>query len=132
MSSSGRVARGRTMLRRAVTSMTWMTWMTRCTVRPTPGPIARMALLACTVAALAGCAQIRYVDIDSKPSGATIYVDGEKKGVTREARLKLDFRKDPEHRVLIQLVKPRYRPAFMYWSIDEVPEGAKVVSLEAE
>lgn len=96
------------------------------------GSIGRAALLACTVATLASCAQVRYVDIDSKPSGATIYVDGEKKGVTREARLKLDFRRDPEHRVLIQLVKPRYRPAFMYWAIDEVPEGTKVVDLEAE
>ncbi len=80
--------------------------------------------------AVAGCrSHIRYVDLDSKPSGATVYVNGEKKGVTRAARLKLEFKDSP--RVLIQLNKPRYRPIFQFWSRGEVPDE-KIFMLEVE
>jgi hypothetical protein len=79
-----------------------------------------------------GCAsQMRHVDIDSKPSGATLFVNGEKIGVTRAEKVKLDFAQDPSRRVLVQVVKPRYRPVFPYWTLDEVPEN-KVFALEAE
>jgi hypothetical protein len=75
-----------------------------------------------------GCAShCRYVDLESKPSGAAIYVDGEKLGVTRARKLRLDFSDRPERRVLIQVVMPRYRPVFEYWSIDEVPEAKEFV-----
>ena len=77
-------------------------------------------------------AGFEYIDIDSKPTGATIYVDGEKTGLTRSTKLKLDFSDDPSRRVLIQLTKPRYRPVFQYWEFDEVPEEKKVFPLEAD
>ena len=82
---------------------------------------------------VSGCSsRVRYVDIDSKPTGATIYVDGEKTGITRSTKLKLDFSDDPARRVLIQLTKPRYRPIFQYWAFDEVPAEKKVFPLEAD
>lgn len=76
--------------------------------------------------ALAGCGSlIRHVDIDSKPTGAVIYVDGERRGVTR-SKVELNFPSE-ERRVLIQLVKPRYKPVLQYWTPGEVPDNEKKI-----
>ena len=81
----------------------------------------------------AGCAgSARTVDIDSKPTGAAIYVDGERRGLTR-SKVELDFRGDTERRILIQVAKPRYKPILQYWTLGEVPDdGKKVFTLEAD
>lgn len=88
---------------------------------------------AAGLAALAifGCSSARLMDIDSKPSGASIFVNGEKKGVTR-SQIKIDF--GNASRVLVQLVKPRYKPVFQYWTIDEIPEEnpKKIFTLEPD
>jgi hypothetical protein len=74
----------------------------------------------------------RYVDIDSKPTGAVLYVDGERRGLTR-SRVRLDFDRGPDQRVLIQLAKPRYKPVLQYWTMGEVPpSGKKVFTLEVD
>jgi hypothetical protein len=89
------------------------------------------ASLGGLLAPLAGCSgTVRYVDIDSKPTGAAVYVNGERRGVTRDEKVRIDFT-DPTSRVLIQVVKPRYKPAFQYWKIDEVP-AKKVFYLEVD
>ena len=78
-----------------------------------------------------GCASgVCYVDVDSKPTGAVIYVDGERRGQTR-SKVELDFGTDPEKRILLQLLKPRYKPVFQYWTFGEVP-GKKVFVLEVD
>ena len=90
-------------------------------------------ILALVLSILPSCiSHARYVDIDTKPTGATIFVDGEQKGVTHSQKLKLDFSGDPTRRILIQISKPRYKPIFQYWSIDEVPELKKVFTMEAD
>ena len=93
------------------------------------------SLVAAGIAAClaAGCAeQSLYVDVDSKPTGAMIYVDGEKRGLTR-SRVRLDFDGTSSDRVLIQIVKPRYKPVMQYWTMGEVPEGGtKVFVLEVD
>lgn len=101
-----------------------------------PAALARLAVLsaACSLgAALSGCSagETRYVDIDTKPTGAVIYVDGERRGLARST-VRLDFA-DVRDRVLIQIVKPRYKPVLQYWSLGEVPEsGKKVFVLEVD
>jgi len=90
----------------------------------------RAFLTCCLLLGLAsGCSSRRTVDIDSKPPGATIYVDGEKKGVTRD-QISVDFSK--VDRVLIQIVKHRYKPILQYWTIDEVPSAKRVFDLEVD
>lgn len=80
-------------------------------------------------ASLGACASnVRIVDIDSKPSGAVIYVNGEKKGVTR-SQVKIEI--ESGQRVLIQLAKPRQTPVFQYWRIEEIPEK-KLFTMEPE
>ncbi|MGQ9590236.1 MAG: hypothetical protein ACUVYA_08075 [Planctomycetota bacterium] len=104
--------------------------------RRRPAARVRLAALsaACALgAALAGCSagETRYVDVDTKPTGAVIYVDGERRGLAR-ATVRLDFA-DVRDRVLIQIVKPRYKPVLQYWSLGEVPEsGKKVFVLEVD
>src|SRR3989442_1757171 len=81
---------------------------------------------------LAGCTALRVVEIDNRPSearGASIFVNGEKRGVT-PARVQIDFG-STDQRVLIQVVKPNYKPAFQYWNVFEVPEK-RVFDLEDE
>jgi hypothetical protein len=78
----------------------------------------------------AGCSEVRVIDIDSKPTGAVIFVDGERKGVTRST-VRLEFSGDPTRRVLIQLMKHRYKPAFQYYLLDEVPEK-RIFTLEVD
>ncbi len=98
---------------------------------------ARSPILAAILAGgawLVGCGgpEPRYVDIDSKPTGAVIYVDGERRGLTR-SKVRLDFDDAGERRVLIQIVKPRYKPVLQYWSVGEIPEsGKKVFTLEVD
>lgn len=78
------------------------------------------------VGALAGCGALtRHVDIDSKPTGAVIYVDGERRGVAR-SKVELTFPSE-DRRVLIQLVKPRYKPVLQYWTPGEVPDNDKKI-----
>ncbi len=95
----------------------------------------RWLLLAvgCCAGLAAGCeSTARYVDLDSKPTGAVIYVDGVRRGLTR-SRVELGFEGGPGTRVLIQIVKPRYKPVLQYWTPGEVPENEKkVFVLEAE
>lgn len=82
--------------------------------------------LAAGLATLAGCAaRSRLVDVDSEPGGAVIYVDGEKRGHTR-ATLQLDFESAGD-RVLLQLVKPGYRPVLQYWTWGELPANDKKI-----
>ena len=90
---------------------------------------ARLSLALLLAAGLGACASnARVVDIDSKPSGAVIYINGEKKGVTRsQIRINLES----GQRVLLQLSKPRFVPVFQYWNIDEIPDR-KVFTMEAD
>jgi len=92
-----------------------------------------LAAVGCCGGLAVGCAEsARYVDLDSKPTGAVIYVDGVRRGLTR-SRVELDFESGPNARVLIQIVKPRYKPVLQYWTPGEVPENEKkVFVLEAE
>lgn len=78
-----------------------------------------------------GCSGARTVEIDTRPAearGAAIFVDGEKRG---ETPAKVQITIVPPRRVLIQVVKPNYKPAFQYWSAAEVPDK-KVFDLEDE
>ena len=93
------------------------------------GRLGRACLACCLLLGIAaGCSSRRTVDVDSKPPGATIYVDGEKKGVTRD-QISVDFSR--VDRVLIQIVKHRYKPILQYWTIDEVP-SKRVFDLEVD
>lgn len=76
----------------------------------------------------AGCGSVHVVDIDTTPTGASIYVDGEKKGITRSS-VPVDF--GSSQRVLIQIVKHRYKPISQYWTIDDVPEK-RIFPLEVD
>jgi hypothetical protein len=98
---------------------------------PNPQCVARRSLPCFIVVFLlaAGCSSVRKVDIDSKPPNATIYVNGEKKGVTR-SEISVDFSK--VERVLIQIVKHRYKPILQYWTLDEVPSTKRVFDLELD
>jgi hypothetical protein len=89
---------------------------------------ARALIAAAAALIAAGCGSVRVVDIDTTPTGASIYVDGEKKGVTRSS-VPVDFGKS--RRVLIQIIKHRYKPISQYWTIDDVPEK-RVFPLEVD
>ena len=89
--------------------------------------VAAIGLIALTCG---GCAMIRYVDVDSNPTGAVIYVNGERRGTTRDEKVRIQFT-TPEQRALIQVLKPRYKPVFQYWTFDEVP-GKKIFKLELD
>lgn len=81
------------------------------------------ALAALLLLVSPGCEIVRFVEISSRPpetTGASIYVNGEKRGST-PAKVRLDF-PDPNARVLVQVVKANYKPAFQYWTLHEVPE----------
>lgn len=90
-----------------------------------------LALATGLLLATAGCSASRLVMIDSQPPGASIYVDGETQGITPDAVL-LDFSGDRSRRIVVQLVKERYKPIFQTWLIEEVPETTKVFVLEAD
>jgi len=75
--------------------------------------------------ALSGCANYkREVVISSNPPGAAIYVNGEERGQT-ESKVILDYGKDPEARMFIQVRKNNHMPGFGVWSINEVLEKKK-------
>lgn len=78
-----------------------------------------------------GCSSMRTLDIDSKPPGASIFVSGEKKGTTRSA-IEIDF--GGVSRVLVQLVKPRYKVFEQYFTIEEfsADRATKHFVMEAE
>lgn len=81
---------------------------------------------------LGGCASsARLIDIDSKPTGASIYVNGEKKGTTRD-KVRVDFKS--AGRVMVQIVKARYKPLFQYWTLEEIPDedAKKMFTLEPD
>jgi hypothetical protein len=106
-------------------------------VRPGLSGVWMRAIRAASAAAcffgLSACAaSVRQVDIDSKPSGAVVYINGENRGTAR-TKVDLDFGPGGKHRVLIQIVKPRYKPVLQYWTIHEVSEtDKKVFMLEAD
>lgn len=75
----------------------------------------------------------RTVKITSVPSGATIYVNGEEKGQTPASKIILDFGRDPDTRVFVQVRYRRKLPGFAVWTYDEVPDGEeKKFSLQEE
>jgi hypothetical protein len=93
----------------------------------------RLLAAPLALAALAACAPTRVVEIDSRPAetrGASVYVNGERRGVT-PTKLQVRFNGGPDDRVLLQVVKPNYRPAFQYWTPAELPEK-RVFELEDE
>ena len=61
---------------------------------------------------------------------AVIYVNGERRGTTRDEKVRIQFT-TPEQRALIQVLKPRFKPVFQYWMFDEVPEK-KIFKLELD
>ena len=63
--------------------------------------------------------------------GASIYVNGEKKGNT-PSRVSMTFSGMPGQRVLVQVVKANYKPGFQYWTLEEVPDKPKEFQLEDE
>jgi hypothetical protein len=87
-------------------------------------------LLPALLVLAAGCTLSRAVSIESEPSGATIFVNGEERGVT-PATVSLHFA-DETQRVIIQIVKEGYRPAYQPWYLIEVPEKAKKFALNPE
>ncbi len=72
----------------------------------------------------------KYVAIDSKPQGATVFINGEEKGVTPIQNLQLTFPAGLEQRVIIQVVKDRYLPFFESWLFLEVPRQKKYILQE--
>ncbi|MBI4585436.1 MAG: PEGA domain-containing protein [Planctomycetes bacterium] len=71
-----------------------------------------------------GCANTKVAEVLSNPSGASIFVDGEKRGTT-PAKVQIDFGSDPTRRVLIQVCKHRYQPGFQYWTSEDMEEKKK-------
>lgn len=104
--------------------------MTRITGHKTAARLFTAAAISLIALACGGCAMVRYVDVDSKPTGAVIYVNGERRGTTRDEKVRIQFT-TPEQRALIQVLKPRYKPVFQYWMFDEVP-GKKIFQLELD
>ncbi len=88
----------------------------------------QLSIAACRITALGfilgavglGCARTKIVEIITNPSEATIYVDGEEKGLSRSS-IKIDFTANEQQRVLLQIVKDGWQPVFQYWLFDEVP-----------
>ena len=94
----------------------------------------RARFLASCLAALgllaAGCSASRMVRIETKPEGAAIYVNGERRGITPET-VEIRFEPDPGGRAIIQIVKEKYKPILQPWRMTEVP-NEKTYTLERE
>lgn len=91
------------------------------------------ALLAATLMVCACGGITRVVEIRTRTpetQGASIYVNGEKKGNT-PSKVSMTFM-SPTSRVLIQVVKANYKPGLQYWDLLEVPEKPKEFQLEDE
>jgi hypothetical protein len=81
-----------------------------------------------------GCGgpRIRTASIKSDPSGAVIYVNGEKQGTTPSV-VQLIFRTDdPTERVLVQLRMEGFVTPEQYWRYTEVPPEGKLFELTHE
>lgn len=76
-----------------------------------------------------GCSCSKVVKIDSKPPGATIFMDGAEKGVT-PSKVEIPCFSDPTQRVRIDIVKPDYKPAFTYWTLAEIPDETALFPLD--
>lgn len=87
--------------------------------------------LAFSLLVSVGCSSVRKLDLDSKPPGATIFVDGERKGTTR-ATIEIVF--GSSGRARLELVKPHYKTAVQELAVEDFPDEVtkKVVELEAE
>ena len=86
--------------------------------------------------AVPGCAgRTKIVSIDTSPAegsrGASIYINGKRQGLTKNARVSLEYGSDRNERVLIQVVKKGFVPEWEYWKFDEVPDE-KVFNMEEE
>jgi len=80
-----------------------------------------------------GCQKnVRYVDIDSNPSGAKVWVDGVYVGLTPYKRVPLDFRSDAEKRVFIQIVKDGWKPTEVYYKLEVVPQDPVQFDLDRD
>ena len=88
--------------------------------------------LAVALAVASGGRSKTLVEIISKPQGASIYIDGERQGITPMPKVLLPFRGDPTQRVFIQLVKPGYRPTFTPLKLIEIPDENKISVLLEE
>jgi len=94
---------------------------------------AGLALFGAISLGSSGCASTHLVEISSRPAetvGASIFLNGEKRGVT-PGKVRIDFGPNSDQRVLIQIVKPNYKPGFQYWTSVEVPKK-QVFDLEDE
>lgn len=73
---------------------------------------------------------VRIVQIDSKPQGAIVYLDGVERGPTPQT-LELSYAGDPRERHFIQLRLPGYHPMYQTWLFNEVPK-TKLFPLQGE
>lgn len=93
------------------------------------------SLLLLAGAAGCGTADPR-VRIDSDPPGATVYIDGERRGIAGDT-FALHYAGDPNRRIFIQLRMPNHQPKEFGWEMSEVPPPSKqgvaqkVITLEA-
>ncbi len=83
------------------------------------------ALASLLLFCASGCGGV-IVQISSKPQGATIYINGEEKGVTPMQKVLLPFSGDALQPVFIQLSKPGYKPSYSPLRINEVPDERKL------
>ncbi len=90
-----------------------------------------VALSFILVAVGLGCARTKLLEIITKPSQATIYVDGEEKGLSPSS-IRFNFTSNEEQRVLLQLVKDGYQPVFQYYEFVEVPHERKSWTLDSD
>ena len=90
-------------------------------------PLSRLpaGALASLLVVASGCGGMVF-QISSKPQGATIYINGEEKGVTPMQKVSLPFSGDPLEPVFIQLSKPGYKPSYSPLRINEVPDERKI------
>ena len=78
-------------------------------------------LAVCLLSVLPGCGAIRMVKIDSRPTGASIFVDGVNVGVTPK-NVKLDYSRAAQSRKIVQVNHRYYKPGFQTWTFEEVPQ----------
>jgi hypothetical protein len=88
-----------------------------------------LALLCTTL--LAGCgAPTKTLNVDSKPQGAVVYLDGQEKGTT-PLTLQLVYQ-DPHQIHIVQVRKPSFDPGYQTYLITEVPSSTKMFHLIEE
>jgi PEGA domain-containing protein len=79
---------------------------------------------------LAGCGSPTVMEIVTDPPGATVFVNGELKGVTN-TKVELNYGGDPNQRVAIQVMKENFKPVLEYLKRAEVV-SKKEYTLEQE